>query len=414
MMKKDKIFASDSFYTKSGRLDIGSTEPLSVAFIGGSLTEGEIDYEGTSLSDGRLKWANVVLKFLGGLFPLRPLTAVNAGLGGTESEYGAIRFQRDVLSHSPDIVFIEFSCNDRPVRESECIGKEALKRQVYLENMIRQCMEAEKVPIIIYQHVPQPFEGEMMDYYLRGCELKNEVLRHYEITPIDSAQAVKEEYLALKEADPSLTFRDFLATHYNDNGSGGFDVHPRASGYMLFALSVVNAISRHPERYLKAFRMQSEPYCKGSEAMICERYNYIPAASDRIKYKGDWRLYTAKNMFESDDPELLIKPPKYTQGHQFPDGIMQTLDPEEAEFSFETEAGRICMPHVSARAGLAAAVYADGVKVGEISCQSRWHGMNYLGSWVELPKGRKTVVFKIDKATPEARVFRFGYIVEAK
>ena len=68
-MKKDKIFASDSFYTKSGRLDIGSTEPLSVAFIGGSLTEGEIDYEGTSLSDGRLKWANVVLKFLGGLFP---------------------------------------------------------------------------------------------------------------------------------------------------------------------------------------------------------------------------------------------------------------------------------------------------------------------------------------------------------
>ena len=39
--------------------------------------------------------------------------------------------------------------------------------------------------------------------------------------------------------------------------------------------------------------------------------------------------------------------------------------------------------------------------------------MNYLSSWVELPKGRKTVCIKVDKATEEAKVFRFGYIIEA-
>ena len=151
-----KRFAGDSFFTAAGQLDITSTEELTVAFIGGSLTEGEIDYEGTSLANENLKWANVMIRFLSGLFPLRPIQAVNVGLGGTGSEYGAMRFGRDVLSHEPDLVFIEFSCNDRPECEAHCDEKGKAQRQIYLESMIRQCMEAKKVPAIVYMHVPLP------------------------------------------------------------------------------------------------------------------------------------------------------------------------------------------------------------------------------------------------------------------
>ena len=182
---------------------------------------------------------------------------------------------------------------------------------------------------------------------------------------------------------------------------------------MLFALSVVNALSRYPERYFKAFEMRKELYCGECESVIGERYRYVPASSERLAYEGEWTLYNAENRFVCDDPEILIRDAKYTQAHQFPDGIMQVMEPKGAAFSFETEADRICMPHVSAKAGLSATVYADGERVGEITCRSRWHGMNYFDSFIELPRGRKQIRFEIEDSTAEGRVFRFGYIVEA-
>ena len=44
MNKNAKTFAGDAFFTAGGKLDVSSTQPLTVAYIGGSLTEGEVDY----------------------------------------------------------------------------------------------------------------------------------------------------------------------------------------------------------------------------------------------------------------------------------------------------------------------------------------------------------------------------------
>ena len=52
---ENKVFAGNSFFTAGNKLDVSSTAPLTVAFIGGSLTEGEVDYEGTSLANESLK-----------------------------------------------------------------------------------------------------------------------------------------------------------------------------------------------------------------------------------------------------------------------------------------------------------------------------------------------------------------------
>ena len=107
MNKNAKTFAGDAFFTAGGKLDVPSTQPLTVAYIGGSLTEGEVDYEGTSLSNPNLKWANILTGFLSGLFPFRPIKAVNAGLGGTGSQYGAARFSRNILIlFFPDILLL--------------------------------------------------------------------------------------------------------------------------------------------------------------------------------------------------------------------------------------------------------------------------------------------------------------------
>ena len=39
-------------------------------------------------------------------------TLINAGIGATDSDYGCLRVQRDVLSQNPDLVIVEFAVND--------------------------------------------------------------------------------------------------------------------------------------------------------------------------------------------------------------------------------------------------------------------------------------------------------------
>jgi hypothetical protein len=72
------------------------------------------------------------------------------------------------------------------------------------------------------------------------------------------------------------------------------------------------------------------------------------------------------------------------------------------------------MPHVSAKAGCKARVLCNGDEIGAFTCRSPWHGMNYLEKPVWLPMGKKTVTVEVEDGTEEARVFRFGYIVEVR
>lgn len=80
-----------------------------VAWIGGSFTEGA----GAGSSNARFstlvtKWMNETEHFGSGTI----VEEINAGVGGTTSAYGALRFDNDVLSKNPDMVIIEFAGND--------------------------------------------------------------------------------------------------------------------------------------------------------------------------------------------------------------------------------------------------------------------------------------------------------------
>lgn len=418
-MKDSKKFASDSFFTPSGEINTMSSEPLSVVFLGGSLTAGDIDYEGTPLTDWNMKWPNTVLRFLSGLFPGRKIEAHNAGLGGTGSEYGSIRFSKDVARFKPDLVFIEFSVND-------CGGSATKKRYTvkesgwslkYLESMLRQCMELEKVPTVIYAHCPFPVEPDSNKYrqWRAGALAKNELLKYYGIEPIDIYAAICKEYDALHAKDESLTFEKFLGGYYRKNNEGEYDVHPHAWGYKFYNLAIVNAIAKHPEKYLRAFIMRDELYCKGEEKTINERFVYVPYNDPKITYHGDFRTYDSEHPFVTDNRDISIPEGQLRNELSFPLGVTQIMNPVDASFEFDTVAERICFPHVSARKGLGATVLSDGKEIGKFTCNSIYHGMNYTGSWIFLGnKGiKKHITVKIDNTDGENCVFRYGYIVES-
>ncbi|MDY3846397.1 MAG: SGNH/GDSL hydrolase family protein [Eubacteriales bacterium] len=414
---ENKIFSGDSFFTAAGNVDTMSTEPLSVVFLGGSLTSGDIDYEGTSLTDWNMKWPNTVLRFLNGLFPSREITAHNAGLGGTGSQYGAMRFAKDVLAYSPDLIFIEFSVNDMPnIHHERSVNREGcLWRQKFLENIIRQAMNCEKVPAIVYVHLPVPalIGSERNLAHRLSCEFKEDMLRYYDIGTIDVYDVILNEFECRKKMDSSLTLQEFLKQYYHMYDSGVFDVHPHAWGYKLFNLAVVNALMKEPQKYLRPFKMRKDIYCKGEDEIVNRTFNYIKCGDERIKYTGDWKIYTAENKLVTDNSFLAIPDGKYTNNNDFPDGIAQVYMPkDEASFEFDTEADAVCFPHVSSKLGLGSTIYADGEKVGEFTCFSNYQGMNYSGDEIKLPKGKKHVKVKINNPTETATVFRYGYVVE--
>ena len=79
---------------------------MRLAFLGGSITQGSVSSQYTNC------YAYLVYDWFVRRFPKTAFTYVNAGVGGTTSQFGVSRVEEDVLSFKPDFVVIEFSVND--------------------------------------------------------------------------------------------------------------------------------------------------------------------------------------------------------------------------------------------------------------------------------------------------------------
>lgn len=82
-------------------------EPICVAAIGGSITAG-----GNNTKDPKRRYVEQLGKWFENTFPGIKVRVINAGIGATNSSYGALRVQRDVIAHQPDLVVVEYAVND--------------------------------------------------------------------------------------------------------------------------------------------------------------------------------------------------------------------------------------------------------------------------------------------------------------
>lgn len=82
-------------------------EALTVVFFGGSLTFGAnaSDPDTTSYRGRMMRW-------LREKYPRTPFHFRDAAIGGTGSQLGMFRLEKDVLSQKPDLVFLDFTVND--------------------------------------------------------------------------------------------------------------------------------------------------------------------------------------------------------------------------------------------------------------------------------------------------------------
>ena len=82
----------------------------------------------------------MVTNWLEETYPDADMTMIKVAIGSAGSQWGAYSVSEDVLSHDPDLVFVEFAVND-----NICAGEgkyDAEKAKLYYETIIRKIHEA--------------------------------------------------------------------------------------------------------------------------------------------------------------------------------------------------------------------------------------------------------------------------------
>ena len=83
-----------------------NNKKLNIGYFGGPITEG------AGASDPSTCWRSITTQWFRDEYPDCEINEIMAAIGGTGSDLGAYRCEKDLLSGDPDLVFFEFSCND--------------------------------------------------------------------------------------------------------------------------------------------------------------------------------------------------------------------------------------------------------------------------------------------------------------
>lgn len=115
---------------------------INLVFHGHSVPSG---YFSTPTVETLKAYPQQLLKSLKQRYPTAVINTITTSIGGENSLQGAKRFKREVLTHHPDVVFIDYALNDR------AIGLEKSNKSV--EKMIRQALKR-KIKIILITPSP--------------------------------------------------------------------------------------------------------------------------------------------------------------------------------------------------------------------------------------------------------------------
>ena len=110
-------------------------ESITVAVIGGSITEG------ARASKAENRYASRVAAWWQKTFPQTKIKYINAGIGATGSNYGALRVHRDLLVQNPDFVVVEYAVNDASTPQA--VASETI------EGLIRQILAQTNQPAVL-------------------------------------------------------------------------------------------------------------------------------------------------------------------------------------------------------------------------------------------------------------------------
>lgn len=211
-MKADSLLSTgNNARLKNAIAKARNGEDVTLAYIGGSITEGalaspnskcyaEVSANAFAKAYGKGDGSNVHF--------------INAGMSGTPSDIGVVRYNRDVInrlpegSDHPDVLFIEFAVNDYGT---------ATKGGGY-EGLIRQALKSGSAVVLIFSVFQSSAGGRVMENSYRPYG----------------------EYYNL----PMISMGDSIISYFNEDGFYdwyfGDTLHPNNTGYQLMSDCIMN------------------------------------------------------------------------------------------------------------------------------------------------------------------------------
>lgn len=197
---------------------IQEKKPLTIAFLGGSITQA---------SGYRTQFEDWFKK----RYPDIPLLTVNAGIGGTGSDLGVVRTEKDVLATNPDLVFVEFAVNDAQTDSLQIIRS--------MEGIVRKIRKhSGRIDICFLYTTQAPQENTILNgEHWRSARIMERIAQYYEIPSVsfDFAVAglIRENKLvmrALRDADYGEKIR------FTEDGT-----HPGTAGHAVYTKTLCAA-----------------------------------------------------------------------------------------------------------------------------------------------------------------------------
>ncbi len=213
MIARSFLSAGNNARVKEFLRKARSGEPVSAAFIGGSITQGAGAVPLQENCYARKTWEG--LKRYG-----ENIRYIKAGVGGTPSETGLMRYDRDINRDGavlPELVVVEFAVND--------LGDET--EGVFYESLVRHILNQPNHPAVIL----------LFAVFADDWNLKRRLAPigyRYQLPMVDVLEAVSPQFAPERPEDRVVTKRQYFYDVY----------HPSNLGHRIMADCLLYLIGR--------------------------------------------------------------------------------------------------------------------------------------------------------------------------
>ena len=196
-------------------------KPVTIAYFGGSITAAN-------------GWRSKTFDWFKKTFPKAKLKQIHAAIGGTGSQLGVFRMDRDVLPHKPDLVFVEFAVNDGDGPFDEVVNTmEGIVRKIKKKNI-----ETDICFIYtIHKRHFSDYDAKKSPITVNAMET---VAEHYGIPSINVGFKAYKLVRAKKLGFPGITKGKKLPTFSKDA------CHPNGHGHQIYTDLINDVISKMP------------------------------------------------------------------------------------------------------------------------------------------------------------------------
>ncbi len=306
---------------------------VNIAFFGGSITWG-----GNCGDIENKSYRALTGKFIREMLPGVKVNCFNGGFGGTNSMEGVFRCEEHILSHKPDLVFMEFAINDLGVGNQ-------MTNLSCLEANFRKIWKKDPATGIILL-----ISGSRNDSQVQLIHLK--AAADFGLHCIDVGAAKRKMILKGKYTNEQL---------WSDN------VHPGIEGHAVYA----GIVKKYLKKLLKEARKRENKYKPPKEYVYWRarefiNARYVPATEGKTGGSG-WHVEEDHHKkFDGVYPDTSTWPDRTTWPFPYRKGLVCTEKAGDS-FTFSTKMYWAGIAVDYPGGANVFDVYVDGEKVTEFS-----------------------------------------------